>query len=185
MKISGIYSGFFPDKSLGVTFGLRLPTGDFKETSPGIDIDRDSQVGYGSTDLLLGAYFTHALTSDDAWSFFVQSSLDLPVWTQDGYRPGVEASEAIGIYYNNWSVGEIMIQPIAQVIATHRSHDRGPNAADPVASGSDRIFLAPGVLIQRDAAMVQAVVELPVYNYVSGNQLVGNTLLKVMFGYRF
>ena len=51
IEIMGMYTGFFKDMSTGVIFGIKLPTGTF--TAPGLD--RDTQIGSGSTDLLLGA----------------------------------------------------------------------------------------------------------------------------------
>ena len=50
IEIMGMYTGFFKDMSTGLIFGLKLPTGTFN--APGID--RDTQIGSGSTDLLLG-----------------------------------------------------------------------------------------------------------------------------------
>ena len=47
-----MYTGFFKDMSTGVIFGLKLPTGTY--TAPGLD--RDTQIGSGSTDLMLGGY---------------------------------------------------------------------------------------------------------------------------------
>ena len=52
IRLRGIYSGFSPTMSSGITFGLRLPTGDY--TYP--NFDSDTQIGSGSTDLLLGGY---------------------------------------------------------------------------------------------------------------------------------
>ena len=64
-----MYTGFFKDMSTGVIFGLKLPTGTFTRP-PGID--RDSQIGTGSTDLLLGAFHRGLLTGDNAWQYFGQ-----------------------------------------------------------------------------------------------------------------
>ena len=52
IEIMGMYTGFFKDMSTGIMFGLKLPTGTF--TAPGLD--RDSQIGSGSTDFELGAF---------------------------------------------------------------------------------------------------------------------------------
>ena len=41
MRIQGIYTGFSPDMSTGLDFGLKLPTGDY--TYP--NFDRDTEIG--------------------------------------------------------------------------------------------------------------------------------------------
>ncbi len=51
LEIMGVYTGFFPDMSTGLIFGLKLPTG----TYTALGMDRDNQIGTGSTDLILGA----------------------------------------------------------------------------------------------------------------------------------
>ena len=61
-----MYTGFFKDMSTGLMFGLKLPTG----TSTLRGIDRDTQVGTGSTDLMLGGYHRGMLTGDNAWQYF-------------------------------------------------------------------------------------------------------------------
>ena len=48
----GMYTGFSNDMSKGIIFGVQLPTGNY--TAPGFD--RDTQIGTGSTDLILGAF---------------------------------------------------------------------------------------------------------------------------------
>ncbi|HXP32220.1 MAG TPA: transporter, partial [Stellaceae bacterium] len=52
IRIRGVYTGFSEDLSTGVTFGLKLPTGSYQYNSA--VVDRDSQIGSGSTDILLG-----------------------------------------------------------------------------------------------------------------------------------
>jgi len=68
IEIMGLYTGFFKDMSTGIIFGLKLPTGTF--TAPGFD--RDTQIGSGSTDLLLGAFHRGLLSGDNAWQYFSQ-----------------------------------------------------------------------------------------------------------------
>lgn len=54
LRLEGIYTGFFPDMSAGVTFGLKLPTGNDSHDITTI-LDRDTELGTGSTDILLVA----------------------------------------------------------------------------------------------------------------------------------
>ncbi len=185
VRINGLYTGIIRDQSLGVSIGLKLPTGDFKHQEPGIGVDRDTQIGTGSTDLLLGVFYHHWITKDRNWWIFAQAQLDSPMCTQDGYCPGIEGAAALGFYYNGWSIGNAKIRPIAQAIASQRGHDSGPHSAHPVASGYERVLLSPGIEIDFHHVMIDASIELPVYQHVSGDQLISQALFKAGVTYRF
>src|ERR1700733_14182848 len=90
IRLEGIYTGFFADQSAGVSFGVKLPTGDWTYNNAYGDIDRDSEIGTGSMDILLGGFYRGNITKDEKWDWFAQALLDVPVLTQDQYRPGVE-----------------------------------------------------------------------------------------------
>jgi hypothetical protein len=183
IEIMGMYTGFFKDMSTGVIFGLKLPTGTF--TAPGID--RDTQIGSGSTDLMLGGFHRGLLTGDNAWQYFGQFVWRQPFLYQaaadpqgffDGnpgvvqtYYPGAQIDAAAGIVYNNLYhvLGLDKITPIAQVIISHRDHDTG-TGSDPFNSGFDRVMLSPGVEFTKvvDEAKNRVVklyadVEVPIY----------------------
>jgi hypothetical protein len=158
IEIMGMYTGFFQDMSTGIMFGLKLPTGTF--TAPGLD--RDTQIGSGSTDLELGFFHRGLLTGDNAWQYFGQAMWRQPFLYQaaadpqgffDGnpgvvqtYYPGAQIDGAAGILYNNWYhvLGFDKITPLGQVIISHRNNDTG-TGADPYNSGFDRVMLSPGV----------------------------------------
>jgi hypothetical protein len=158
LEIMGVYTGFFPDMSTGAIFGLKLPTGTYTQ----LGLDRDNQIGTGSTDLILGAFHRGMLSGDNAWQYFSQF-----VWRQpfayhqapdpqgffDGnlgvvqtYHPGMQIDGAIGIVYNNWYnvLGFDKITPLGQVILSHRDTDSG-TGSDPLNSGFDRVMLSPGI----------------------------------------
>ena len=183
IEIMGMYTGFFKDMSTGVIFGIKLPTGTF--TAPGLD--RDTQIGSGSTDLLLGAFHRGLLTGDNAWQYFSQIMWRQPFLYQsaadpqgffDGnpgvvqtYFPGMQIDAAGGIVYNNLYhvLGLDKITPLAQVIVSHRDADSG-TGSDPYNSGFDRVMLSPGVEFTKvvDEANNRVVklyadVEVPVY----------------------
>jgi len=185
VEIMGIYTGFFKDMSTGVIFGLKLPTGPYNA----FGLDRDTQIGSGSTDLILGGFHRGLLTGDNAWQYFSQirwqqpflyrAALD-PQTAFDGnpnpgvpqmYKPGYQVDGAGGILYNNWYnvLGLDKITPIGQVIISHRANDTG-DAADPYNSGFDRVMLAPGIEFTKvvDEANNRVVklyldVEMPIY----------------------
>ncbi len=183
IEIMGVYTGFFKDMSTGLMFGLKLPTGTF--TAPGLD--RDSQIGSGSTDLELGAFHRGMLSGDNAWQYFSQIMLRQPFLYQaaadpqgffDGnpgvvqtYFPGRQIDGAAGILYNNLYhvLGLDKITPLAQVIVSHRDNDTG-TGADPYNSGFDRVMLSPGVEFTKvvDEANNRVIkvyfdIEVPVY----------------------
>ena len=158
IEIMGMYTGFFQDMSTGVIFGVKLPSGTY--SAPGID--RDTQIGSGSTDLMLGAFHRGLLTGDNAWQYFGQIMWRQPFLYQDAadpqgffdgnagvvqsYHPGMQVDGAAGIVYNNWYhvLGLDKITPLAQVIISHRDADSG-TGADPFNSGFDRVMLSPGI----------------------------------------
>ena len=183
IEIMGIYTGFFKDMSTGIMFGVKLPSGTF--TAPGLD--RDNQIGTGSTDLEFGAFHRGLLTGDNAWQYFGQFLLRRPFLYQaaadpqgffDGnpgvvqtYQPGYQIDAAAGIVYNNLYhvLGLDKITPLGQVIVSTRSHDTG-TGADPYNSGFDRVMLSPGVEFTKvvDEAnnrviKLYADVEVPIY----------------------
>ena len=92
-----------PDLSVGVTFGVKLPTGN-DNYNPAL-VDRDTQIGSGSTDILLGGFYRDNLDRNQQWDWFAQLQLDVPVLIQDQYRPGVELDTAAGIDYRGLVAG--------------------------------------------------------------------------------
>ena len=150
-------------------------------------LDRDNQIGTGSTDLILGAFHRGLLSGDNAWQYFstfvwrqpflYQSAAD-PQGFFDGspgvvqtYHPGMQVDGAVGIDYNNLYhvLGFDKITPVAQVIVSHRDSDSG-TGSDPLNSGFDRVMLSPGIEFTKvlDEAnnrvlKIYADVEFPVY----------------------
>ena len=170
IRIEGIYTGFSEDLSAGVTLGVKLPTGSYTFDSD--VVDRDTQIGTGSTDILLGGFYRGNLTKDDKWDWFAQLQLDVPVLIQDEYRPGVELDAAAGILYKGFSLGRVRISPVAQAIFSERTSDSGANSASPVASGYQRIMLSPGVEFHIHPVRIYADAEFPVYQNLDRKSVV-------------
>jgi hypothetical protein len=185
MRVQGIYTGFSPDMSAGVTFGFKLPTGDYTHNDAFGDIDRDTELGTGSTDVLLGGFDRDNLPGNHGLTWFAQALLDLPVITRNDYRPGIELDAAAGIYYKGWLVRHLKITPVAQVIGSERTSDEGANAAHPVASGYQRIMLSPGIEFDMHPVSFYADVEVPVFQDFRGNQVVAPWLVKATVSYHF
>jgi hypothetical protein len=183
IRIEGIYTGFSPNLSTGVTFGLKLPTGDYTHNDSFGDVDRDSEIGTGSSDILLGGF--HRGNLADHWTWFGQAEADLPVLSRDQYRPGWEIDSAAGIYYSGWTIDRLTITPVGQAKASSRASDRGDNSAHPLASGYQRVLLVPGIEFNLHPVMVYADVERPVYQHFNGNQLAASALFKLTVAYMF
>ena len=198
LRLQGIYTGFFPDMSAGVTFGLKLPTGNDNHDLPSL-LDRDTELGSGSTDILLGGFYRHALSSITSGLYwFAQMQLDVPALTQGGYRPGVELDTSLGLYYSSFSIGKVKITPVAQVIPTYRSKDTGPWAAggvnDPginpnnpteIQTGYHRVLLSPGIEFDFHPVMIYADAEFDTVQWSKGDQLVAPVLFKAVVSYLF
>ncbi len=175
VRLKAIYTGFSPDLSTGITFGVKLPTGD----SSYANFDPDTEIGTGSTDLLLGAYHLGALTQDNQWSWFTNAQWQQPLAHASRYRPGSEINAVTGIYYHGWNFGNsARLAPVLQVSASYRRHDGGP-LGHPEDSGYARAFIRPGVELQAGKSRIYADVGLPFYTNTSGNQLVATTLFRL------
>lgn len=184
-RLEGIYTGFSPDLSSGITFGLKLPTGDFTYNNAWGDVDRDSELGTGSTDVLLGGFHRGSLSQNLPWKWFAQGILDLPVLIQDQYRPGPEFDGVVGVDYEGWSIGQARISPIAQLIGSLRGVDSGAEAAQPVASGYERLLASPGIEVDLHPLKFYADVELPFFQDFHGNQLAATSLYKMSVSFMF
>jgi len=179
IRVSGIYSGFSPDMSAGLTFGLKLPTGSTKDEG----FDRDTAIGTGSTNLLLGGYKMGRF-SNASYGWFANGVLDQPVLTKGDYRPGTEINASVGTYYEGWSVGSVKVTPLFQVIGAHRWKDSG-SQANPDGSGYTRMLASPGLEFGFGATKLYTDVSVPFYDHVRGDQLVAPALFKAVVSYDF
>ena len=182
IRLRGIYAGFLPDLSAGLTFGVKLPTGSYT-FDPDV-VDRDTQIGTGSTDLLLGSFYRINLDNNQQWDFFTQFELDVPTLIQAGYRPGTELDTAAGIDYKGLSLGRVHVSPVTQVIFSERTSDTGPSA-DPDNTGYQRVMLSPGVEFHIHPVRIYGDAEFPVFQNITGNQVVAPVLFKVSISFMF
>ena len=182
IRINGIYSGFFDDTSTGITFGLKLPTGQTNARG----IERGDQIGTGSTDTILGAYHIGAFGKSN-FGYFMQASWERPFITHQYYTPGYEISASAGSYYNAGQFGIIKkLAPMLQFIGTKKGQDSGMNGGDHnFDSGYSMMFFAPGIEIAFEKFKIYADVEFPIYRAVNGAQLVPQNIYKLILGYNF
>jgi len=178
-RVSATYTGFSEDLSTGLSLGLKLPTGDDSYAN----FDRDTEIGSGSTDLLLGGYHRRALSEDQTWIGFVQATWEQPMTTRGDYRPGAEGDAAVGVYKELvFRDSPVRLSPLLQLVGSVRARDRGAEA-DPGNSGYSRLLLTPGAELKLPGLRVYGDVEFPIYQNVNGDQLVAPHLFKLIVSY--
>lgn len=182
IRISGIYSGFFDDMSTGLIFGLKLPTGETKD----VNFGRNTQIGTGSFDSILGAYTRNSFGRSNA-GYFGQVTWQQPVVSNDSFKPGYEVSSALGTYYKIKEVAGLKsVTPILQLTHTIKGRDSG--YLDPshnFNSGYQFLYFNPAVEVAVADFSLYFDVGLPIYRYVNGNQLVPQNIYKVILSKRF
>jgi hypothetical protein len=190
LRLEGIYTGLSPDMSTGIIFGAKLPTGDF--TYP--NFDRDTEIGSGSTDGLLGAYHLGnidlgRLAPEHFLGWFVEGLYQRALLTQRSaagdYRPGDELNIAVGVDYDFGPFGKLTeLAPVIQLINSDKWRDTRP-AADTPNTGYARLVLAPGLETAVGNVRLFADVGFPIFMHMNGHQLVSRELLKVVVSYMF
>lgn len=181
IRVEGMYTGFSPDMSSGLTFGLKLPTGAYNETL----MDRDTAPGTGTTDVLLGGYHEGHINTDYVW--FTQGTWRHALNSMNGYRPGDSVNFTAGITDNAWEK-TTKIMPMLQVNAQYRTHDEGGGDAanGNMNSGYKTLYLAPGILANLDNHwQMNASIYLPIYRVSNGEQLVAPELFSAGITYLF
>ena len=179
LRLMAIYGGLSDDLSTQLEAGVKLPSGDFHYAN----FDRDTEIGTGSTDLMLGLNHRGALDKDYKWMWFGQVMWDQPLAIQGGYRPGAEVDGAAGVYYTFQDIPSgLAVAPLLQLVASHRAHDGGAEG-DPANTGYDRLMISPGVEVDAGDWKLYGDVEFPVYQDMTGNQLVAPELFKVILSH--
>lgn len=180
VRLRGVYSGFSPDMSEGLTFGVKLPTGRIRQNG----LDRDTQIGTGSTDLLLGGYKLGLVGAGALWGWYANALYDQPVLVSGGYRPGPELDAAAGAYFNGATPAGVKVAPLAQLVASQRWSDQGPQADAPD-SGYRRLLAGPGLQLVYGQVGLYGEAGFPVWQSVKGDQLVAPVYLKTVLSYAF
>ena len=181
IRVKGTYTGISADMSTGLTLGVKLANGDTSYPY----FDADTQIGSGSTDLLLGAYRLGRLTADNRWSYFLQAQWDQPIRHHEDYRPGAEGVAVAGVYFEGWSThAAFKISPVGQLRAVYRRPDGG-DEGKPQDTGYSRLLISPGLELATGRARLYADVALPLYTHARGNQLFANEMWKLNASYYF
>lgn len=184
VRVIGRYQGFTRDHSVGVQFGVKLPTGNIHNTfidgpQAGQPLDRGLQPGTGTTDLLAGGYKFGALSRD--WDYFLQGLLQLPLNSKEDFKPGVGVNLNAGLQYVSFA----SFTPMLQINARIEKRDSGANADIPN-SGATLVYLSPGVHYHvTHKTHLYAFMQLPIYQNVNGFQIEPRYTASVGLRYQF
>ena len=177
------FQGFGGSGITGVQFGLKLPTGRFRQTfrsgpAAGEEVDRGIQVGSGTVDALIGAYHFGRLAG--AFDFVLQGQAQIPLNSRADYRPGIAGTFSAGIHYTGWRG----ITPQVQLNYRIAGRDHGA-ASDRPNSGGEQLYLAPGITASLGGRLSAfGFVQVPLYQRVNGYQLAPKYTLSFGLQYR-
>ena len=177
IRVMGMYTGLSSDMLTGIQFGLKLPTGPFNQSL----MDRDTQIGSGTTDGLLGAY---QMGQENGWGWYAQALWQHAFDSREDYRPGDSFDFSIGAHYDNL-LAKFTIIPMLQLIASFRGTDSGVNA-DPQNTGYERLYVAPSVEVNLSRQLnLYGDLRIPIATHVNGYQLIAPALLSATMSFKF
>ena len=194
IKFISNFQGILPTHNLGVQLGVKLPTGNYggpnndgtgivgnnparfdggpaaQEVSPGNLLDTSLQLGTGSTDLILGAYYYQAVSQN--FDAFIDGQFQSAVVEKldhngENFRPGNQANLSLGLRYE----ADSNVTPQVQLNLNRRSHDQGA-LADTENSAGTVAYLSPGVSTHLGKNLhVYGFMQVPIYSHLDGYQL--------------
>ncbi|MGO4702290.1 hypothetical protein [Dyella sp. 2RAB6] len=183
LRVLARYQGFSDDAGIGLQFGLKLPTGRFKQDfasgpQAGELLDRGLQLGTGTTDALLGVYKFGYLT--ESIGYFGQAMAQIAMNARDHFRPGNSLNLNLGLRYLDAGRFTPQIQ-----LNLHGEQRESGVQADRPNSGAVLAYLSPGIGIKITPRLdAFAFVQLPVYQHVNGLQLEPRRLWSLGMQYR-
>lgn len=151
----------------GLSFGVKLPTGkDDVKNDKGDEAERSLQPGSGTTDLILGAFYTWVMP-EQALSLFTQVQGQRATAEREDYRPGSRLAMDVGGRYEATDKLGVMLQLNAALVG----RDQG-NEAEPEDSGGRYLFISPGVSYAvAKGVQLYGFAQYPLYQKVNGVQL--------------
>lgn len=164
----------------GVQFGIKLPTGKIDvANADGEEAERSLQPGSGTTDAILGAFYSGPLGRHATW--FADVNWQAPLNERADYKSGNRAGIDIGASYP--LTGKIALQ--LQLNMLWKDRDAGANA-EPEDTGGTFVHLSPGVSIALgDKTQLYGFVQVPLYQNVNGVQLTADWSVAAGLSHRF
>jgi hypothetical protein len=165
----------------GINFGLKLPTGRIDVRNDDGDLaERSLQPGSGTTDAVLGAYYSRHLPLRSL-SWFTQALAQLPLNYHQDYRPGNRLSLDAGVRYEAGDRTALLLQ----LNTLLKARDRGAEA-EPEDTGGTFVFLSPGASYAfTRSVQAYGFVQVPLYQRVNGVQLVPRYAFAAGMNFRF
>jgi hypothetical protein len=173
---------------MGVKFGAKLDTGKQNDTIKQTGIIPEEvtlQTGNGSTDLILGLFW-HSARPGSALSWFAQGAMQSSVKADNTFRPGNQVNIDGGMRYALNHDTSALLQLNAQwnhadsrdgAALTESGHD---------SSGGRSLFLTPGLSYAiSHKTQIYGLVQLPIYQYVNGEQLTADSSASAGVNHRF
>jgi len=165
----------------GFNFGLKLPTGSYHVTNDqGVPAERSLQPGTGTTDGIIGAYFSQVLPAADS-SWFMQALAQAPFNSRDDYKPGAKLAVDIGYRRELGDKAALMVQ----LNALWKRHDSG-SQSEPADTGGRFFYVSPGwsYAIGKQSQLY-TFLQVPLYQHVRGVQLTADWSAVLGFTTRF
>ena len=176
---------------MGIKFGLKLNTGkkDFRLASGPLPNEVTLQPGNGSTDLIAGAFWQQAAPGSD-WNWFAQGTMQSSINSSITFRPGDQINLDGGARY----AFSHNLSGLLQLNTQWNSQDSGsaaaPSAATPTmpgsATGGWSLSFTPGLSYAfTPSTQLYGLLQLPLYQYVNGEQLTAGSSITVGISHRF
>ncbi len=172
---------------MGVKFGLKLNTGksDFLLASGTLPNEVTLQPGNGSTDLIVGIFWQQS-NPGSALSWFAQGIAQSPVQSKAEFKPGNQINLDGGARYAFTRSLSGLLQLNAQWNAADSGSSAALTGAGDASSGGNSVSLTPGLSYAIvPGTNVYALVQVPLYQYVNGEQLTANYSGTVGINHRF
>ncbi len=174
---------------IGIKAGMKLATGrkDVANDQGTVPGEVSLQPGNGSTDLIVGGFWQRG-AHGDAMSYFAQAMLQTSVRHLNEYKPGNQLNLDAGLRY---ALGR-STSALLQLNYQDNARDSGvaaPADASGVAgtsTGGEFLYLSPGVSFAVvPGTNLYGLLQLPLYQYVNGEQLTASRSFTVGINHRF
>lgn len=173
---------------LGFKFGLKLDTGKqdatIKQTGE-VPEEVTLQTGNGSTDAILGLFWHRSPPGQDL-SWFAQGTVQTSINADSTFRPGNSVTIDGGLRY-------AMNHALSSLLQLNGQWNHADSRADAAlteslerSSGGKTLTLSPGLIYAvTRSSQVYALIQLPLYQYVNGEQLTADQSLVFGVDHRF
>ena len=181
LRVTARYQGLQDDHTLGLVFGLKLPTGETNDKFKNSDekVDRGLQLGTGTTDLILGVHKFGSLNRD--FDYFVHATVQVPLNSHDQFKPSSGLNTSVGLRY----MGFENIIPQLQLNSRIETRESGAQS-DRNNSGANLLYLSPGLTVPVSKSMqAYGFFQVPLYQRVNGYQIEPDIFLSLGMRYHF